>query len=75
MWAELAHQENLTSEAEFAMVRTMIWAVEVESAWIADYGTFKAASDAGFDPAALLRTTTLHARQKPRDSKSGDFRA
>jgi hypothetical protein len=36
------------------MVRTMIWAVEVESAWIADYGTFKAASEAGFDPAALI---------------------
>jgi RES domain-containing protein len=54
VWAELARQENLRSADEFGMVRTTIWAVNVNSLLIANYGTFGIAQAVGFPPDALV---------------------
>lgn len=53
-WAELIRTEELTSEAEVAMVSVQMWAVHVVQAMVVDYSTFERADAAGLDPDALV---------------------
>lgn len=53
-WAELIRNEDLTTEAEVALVSVQMWAIQVNQAMVVDYSTFERAEDAGFNPAALV---------------------
>jgi RES domain-containing protein len=53
-WAELIRNEQLTSEAEVAMVSVQMWAVSVNQGMVVDYSTFEWADEAGFDADALV---------------------
>jgi RES domain-containing protein len=53
-WAELIRAEGLRTESEVALVRMPIWVAEVQVHWIADYGSFRKAEEAGFAPDALI---------------------
>jgi hypothetical protein len=53
-WAELIRAEGLRSEAEVALLRMPMWAVEVDVKCIADYGEFEKAEQASFPPEALI---------------------
>jgi RES domain-containing protein len=53
-WAELARAEELRTERDLGLARTVIWAIEVSQAMIVDYSTFDRAEAAGFPPEALI---------------------
>lgn len=53
-WAELIRAEELTTEAEVAMVSVQMWAVYVVQAMVVDYSTFERSEAAEFDPDALV---------------------
>jgi RES domain-containing protein len=53
-WAEVARHEEITNDAELAMLRRPLWAIEVRDLTIADYSTFDRADAAGFPADALV---------------------
>ena len=53
-WAELIRDENLSTEAEVALVRMDLWQVRIDCGRLADYRDFEKAEAAGFAPAALI---------------------
>jgi hypothetical protein len=53
-WAELIRAEGLRSEAEVALLRMPMWAIDLDVHRVADYGTFEKAGRAGFAPDALI---------------------
>jgi RES domain len=53
-WAELARAEDLRTEGDLELVRTLIWAVKISQLQLVDYGTFERAEAAGLPPDALI---------------------
>lgn len=53
-YAEMLRAEQLKTEAEAAMFRTILWQVRVNEGAIVDYSTFERAESAGFPAEALV---------------------
>jgi RES domain-containing protein len=53
-YAEVLRGENLRTESDAAMLRTILWQVTVEEGAIVDYSTFEKAESAGFSTEALV---------------------
>jgi hypothetical protein len=53
-WAELIRREDLRSEADVALVRTMMWQARIDQSYVVDYSSFELAEAAGFAPEALV---------------------
>ena len=52
-WCELIRHENLRSESEVELVRTLLWIVQIDVSRVADYSTDDKSGNAGFDPLSL----------------------
>lgn len=53
-YAEMLRGEDLRTERDAAMFRTVLWQVRVDEGAIVDYGTFEQAEAAGFPAEALV---------------------
>jgi RES domain-containing protein len=72
-WAELIRNENLRSEADLSLVSMPLWQVQIEQARIADYGDFKTAEQAGFDPERLIHDDQRSCRLEGRRLREVGF--
>jgi hypothetical protein len=70
-WADLVRAENLRSEPEIEMIRTVIWSAMVSEAPVVDYSTFEKAVDQGFVADALVDDD--HARCREEGSRLRDL--
>jgi hypothetical protein len=53
-FAEMLRREDLRSEAESRMFRTVLWQLRIDEGAVVDYSTFERADAAGFPPDALV---------------------
>ncbi|MGC1851148.1 MAG: RES family NAD+ phosphorylase [Solirubrobacterales bacterium] len=72
-WAELIRAEGLRTESEVALVRMPIWVAEVQVHWIADYGSFQKAEEAGFAPDALIDDDFARCQEEGRRLRRAGF--